>query len=93
MFPSACLYFDHDANVLTVTNVLIIIFFTVLPSENAAEAERDIREVRGPRLSRRSVSEAENGRPHPGCLWDQPGRYGVQHVSTPVLQYTQYGPG
>lgn len=35
-------------------------------AENAAEDERHLREVSRSRLACRSVSEAENRRPHPG---------------------------
>lgn len=50
-------------------------------AENSAEDERHLRQVGGPRLARRSLRQAEDGRPHPGRQRHQPGGDGVQRVS------------
>lgn len=66
---------------VTVLELAVNLFLFHGGAENAAEDERHLREVGGPRLSRRSVSEAENRRPHPGRQRRQPGGDGVQRVS------------
>lgn len=63
-------------------STLIISFCCLnVGTENSAEDERHLRQVGGSRLSRRRVSETEDGRPHPGCQRHQPGGDGLHRVS------------